>query len=104
MIAPGDIHFQTSIEIIITTVTIYYRETITKSAATEGNTASLQDNVRQVSGLDQSRMPFKLGQISFRNPWVDSPILDEGRLITYKARNYMHAFQARSAAVPQARW
>ena len=30
-------------------------------------------------------MPFKYGQMSFRIPWVDSPSLNEERLITYKA-------------------
>ena len=28
---------------------------------------------------------FKLGHLSFQIPWVDSPILSEERLITYKA-------------------
>ena len=32
-------------------------------------------------------MPFKLGKMNFLIPWVDSPILNEGRLITYKAGN-----------------
>jgi len=35
-------------------------------------------------------MHFKLGLISFPIPWVDSPILNEGRLITYKAGSYIH--------------
>ena len=42
-------------------------------------------------------MSSKLGQLSFRIPWVDSPFLNEGRLKTYKAGIAVHTCLSSSA-------